>query len=813
MLTIREPIALKTVRPMQGIRPDMAERMQANYGLMNLSIRKEELLHITSQPAEIYFADSENFQILTNINNQNNQEIRLDVINNLMNRILVSQTENFTYQDTVYISTILRKLGIRDEKTFMKQVFDIQNEHKETNRLLHKYEKNQEILKQLIQSEEKQEKSEIRKQQELTIQNRRYFIHDEIFKRLETGKIYQDMRSFSKGYYHESRQIFPREMQVAEQTKAAQNFLLQNIKNEVTGQVTPLHYLHNNRYEYLQEITEELTLELEEQMSAAILLNLAEQSYMLRQTQVEENNHYWYSIARSFFQTAENTWKRYEANLVERKQFSTKMVQVLEQVNHAKHLEGDVISNIVEEYYSDLQKWKEENEIHQSFLTQKTLQENKNQEVHFSGGSYHLTEEEFQLNYLTEEENEEDSHENILTVEQLQKQLEIFNQRNYENYQKITQIEQQQKSLKDRKVNRRKARMDALRALENPNEVLMEYITTEYKDPVIEVQEKMGAQIYELLSEETKEIYRQFLNQNNSSKQTFLNYIMSHPQEKETQKEVIQVLEKIEKQEELLKTKQEEIESVKQLTFLNNINTKEKVQQQLILWKEIQNYPKIDVEDDIYIQNRTTEEVFTQENQLKHLKTELKSEKNIESLVTGETKEIENQQLTLWKEIQEISGEDTEDGEDLHSKTKEILHTKEIQFVELRENVEKQMKRQQNELAVVNVNAQKEIRRQQIEFVHKKEEQLINEELLEEIRTQSQKTIQNRETEETTMKNEREVHQVVQETVNKIQTNRVDNIEELVQQSVKRQLNQLSEQIYTKMEKKLQTERKRRGYF
>ena len=233
----------------------------------------------------------------------------------------------------------------------------------------------------------------------------------------------------------------------------------------------------------------------------------------------------------------------------------------------------------------------------------------------------------------------------------------------------------------------------------------------------------------------------------------------------------------------------------------------------MILWKEIQNYPKIDVEDDIYIQNRTTEEVFTQENQLKHLKTELKSEKNIESLVTGETKEIENQQLTLWKEIQEISGEDTEDGEDLHSKTKEILHTKEIQFVELRENVEKQMKRQQNELAVVNVNAQKEIRRQQIEFVHKKEEQLINEELLEEIRTQSQKTIQNRETEETTMKNEREVHQVVQEAVNRIQTNRVDNIEELVQQGVKRQLNQLSEQVYTKLEKKLQTERKRRGYF
>ena len=98
MLTIREPIKLKTGRPMQGIHQDMAERMQANYSLMNLSIRKEELLHITSQPAEIYFADSENFQVLTNINNQNQQEVRLEVINNLMNRILVAQTENFTYQ-------------------------------------------------------------------------------------------------------------------------------------------------------------------------------------------------------------------------------------------------------------------------------------------------------------------------------------------------------------------------------------------------------------------------------------------------------------------------------------------------------------------------------------------------------------------------------------------------------------------------------------------------------------------------------------------------------------------------------------------
>ena len=230
MLTIREPIQLKTSRPLQGIRQDMAARIEANYGLMNLAIRKEELLHITSQPAEIYFADSENFQVLTNINNENKQEIRLEVINNLMNRILVAQTENFTYQDTVYISNVLRKLGIRDEKTFMKQVFELQNEHKETNQLLKRYVRNQHVLRNLFKSDEKQEKSVGKEKEILTEKERRYYIHDAIFKRLNTGKIYQDMRQFSKTNLYETSQIHPTEMKIAEQTKVAESFLLQNIK-------------------------------------------------------------------------------------------------------------------------------------------------------------------------------------------------------------------------------------------------------------------------------------------------------------------------------------------------------------------------------------------------------------------------------------------------------------------------------------------------------------------------------------------------------------------------------------------------------
>ena len=1120
MLTIREPIKLKCGRPIQAMHQDMTARMQANYGLMNLSIRKEELLHITSQPAEIYLADSENFQILTNVNNQNNQEVRLEVINNLMNRIMVAQTENFTYQDTVYISSILRKLGIRDEKTFMKQVFALQNEHKETRQLLQKYESNQELLQQLLISEDTKKEGKIIHQEEITEQKLRYYIHDEIYHRLKTDKIYQDMRQFTKTYYHESNQIYPREMQVAEQTKQAQNLQLQNIKSEIIGKVTPLQYLSHNRYEYLQEITESMTLELEEQITAAILLNLAEQSYVLRQNQIEENSHYWYSIANSLFQTAENTWKRYETNLTERKHFSSEMQQVLEEVKEVKHLEGEIISNIVEEYYRNLQQWKDEHNVKQSFLMQKMIQQAEQPEVHFSGGSYHLTQEEFQLNFLNQEETQEET-ESFITTEQLQKQLELYNQKNYENYLKIKEIEKQQINVKDRKVNRRKAQIDALRALENPEEVLIEYLTAENEDPVAEAREKMNAQIYELFSEETKEIYRQYLAQNKSEHNTFLEQIMNQSQADEIREEVIQVLGQVEKQEEVVKTKKEVATTLQQQKLLVTQNVKEKVIQQLNLWKKIQEYPISDLEETIYLQSRAKEVFHTEETVLKHLKEEIEKENYLKSVVIGkitedtemqltllesvkeevltatpeteyiqsriqelillkdiqeskvdeapekehlqssvektfstqelrlkqlkdeleseeylkssitksinenaetqltllkdvreerviesqkteylqskakeefqtqevqfkhlkdeieaekylkstvnrtvdenieiqmtllkdiqegvvneipkteyiqsrmpeqtllpdipkgvvnETPEVEylqNQvekifstqelrlkqlkdelenekylkssitksinenvetqltllkdvreerviesqeteylqskakeefqiqevqfkhlkeeiesekrlesaivrkeneetQLTLLKDVQEIAEIDFPKRQYLQEEKEETFQTQKIQYTQLKENVEKQIKRQREEMTVVNAAVQKEVRRQQVEFVHKKEEQLVNEELLEEIREQSQKTVKTQQTEETTVQNNKEVHQVIQDSVNRIQTNRVEDIEQIVQQSVKRQLNHLSEQVYSKLEKKLETERKRRGYF
>ncbi len=665
MLTIRKPIELKIQQPIQTIHEDMAERLTANYELMRMPIRKEELLHITSQPPEIYFAEGDQIQMFSNFKQENQQNLRLDVINNLVNRIMVAQTDNFSYQDTVYISSVLRRLGIRDEKTFMKQVFALQNEHKETKQLLQKYETNQILLQNLFAQQEAQRQAEGKSSSSpVSVTENRYYLHEEIFKRLETRKIYQDMRDFSRDTRHLSRQIFRAELSIGEQAAMVQNFHLHELRQKIMGIESPIYYYHNNQYEFLQENLEEMSQTLEEQISAAILLNLTDQSYSLRQQQIEENNHYWYSLAGALFQTAENTWRRYESNLIENKRVSNQMLQLMEEVSEVKRQEGDVIQHITEEYQILQQRFAGDAMQQQTILQQNHI-EGKREEINLSGDIYHLTQEELQLQLLRQaEEGEEETAPEPVTAEQLQKQLEVFSQRNFENYRKLTEIEWQQPQRKEQKVDRKKAQQDALRALENPAEVLMEYLTTEIRDPVQEAQRQAEVQIYHLFSEETREIYRQFLQQNRSGETAFLQHIMEQPEEAELRQEV-----------------KETLHQVQQMEKLTELTTMQR----------------------------------------------------------------------------------------------------ELQF-------------------------------RQVDFVHKAEEQVISEELLETIRSRQQTTKKEEHTEERLLQQEQSTQTIVQDTVNRMQVNQIENIEELVQQSVRRQLGNLSERVYGKIEKKLAAERKRRGY-
>ena len=625
MLTIKSPIQLKCQVPMETLHKDFNQRIIGNYTILNSRLRKEELLYITTQTPEVYFAEGNNISILNDVNVQNNQEIKLDMINNLINRILVSKTDNLKYQDIVYISSTLRKLGITDVANFMKQVYKFQEETKENIRLINQYEQQKKIILNSIAQGDKILNLKESNIEEQKVYNFPYYLHEEIYERLDTGSIYEEIYKFSQGLEHNTKRVDSTEVALSEQVSIANNLNLNQLKKEVYDINEPINYYHANTYEMADEEENVSEEEQKAEISSAILLNLLDGIYSVRVKQIENNNHNWYMLASSLFQSAENTWKRYETYHRE-----------------GKKTYKSIYENVTENAgASDINTY-------QTYLSSDYVQHQESLKMEFL--------EEFGEEVVGPRETEK-------VTEYTKEQLDEINRRNIENLKKIQEIEQSRPQVRNVEINRERAQKDALKALESPQEVVMEYLKSDAGSAGENINSQIDAAVYNLFTEETKAIFNQYVQQKKGE--------MTLP-----------------------------------------------------------------------VMPSDTEKKQAQENlKLQHFMQQA---------------ELENSRV--------------------HTPSRHVTD-----------------------------------RKQNVDFVHKVEEQIITEELINTIRSQS---IDNHreETIERNVMNISTTERQINEAVNNIRVTKQENIEELVQLNVKKQLNQISDQVYGKIEKKLQTERKRRGY-
>ena len=202
----------------------------------------------------------------------------------------------------------MRQLGITNVQEFMKSVSLLQFEQKNNHKLLQLYEENKSLLKQIFREENLSKEKEIIEKE--NTEKDRYYLHELIYQRLTTGRVYEDVRNFWQSISENSTTYTRNEMRIAEQSEISQVFKLNNLKTEILQQNVPMYHQHTNQYEFIEN--EEIQQELQSRVTAAILLNLSEQAYFLRQQYIENRKHSWYSIANALFETAENTWKRFE---------------------------------------------------------------------------------------------------------------------------------------------------------------------------------------------------------------------------------------------------------------------------------------------------------------------------------------------------------------------------------------------------------------------------------------------------------------------------------------------------------------------
>ena len=109
----------------------------------------------------------------------------------------------------------------------------------------------------------------------------------------------------------------------------------------------------------------------------------------------------------------------------------------------------------------------------------------------------------------------------------------------------------------------------------------------------------------------------------------------------------------------------------------------------------------------------------------------------------------------------------------------------------------------------VRKETQKQIER--IELVHKQEETSIEEEVLEEIRGLHKTTrIENEQTTQQVIE-KNATQEIVNTRINEFQTRQNEELVRMMADKVQNQIGSISEQIYRKLEKRMDTERRRRG--
>lgn len=687
MLTIHTPIGLTVNPSILTINDNFTQRLTGNYQMIGSGLEPEDMLHFVSQPPEVYLTEGGMTALIDNKTIYENQNLKLDVINNVLNRILVADTYEMTYQDQVFIESVLKKMGVTDVQAFIRQVQNIRQESKNVSYLTDLYWSEKEVVSSLLEYRQMQAEQGIKpeKDEEEQQPENVLWLHQQIMNRLQTGALYQELRNYISTSSDHHQVISRSEMQIAEQTVTAQNILLNKLRNYTMMEEQPLVYHYINAYEMGDEInTYENSRQTMSQMVQAVLLNAIHQMYALRVDELMRQDNVWYQLAGTVYQAAENTFRRFET---------------YHNQNFLTGRDADVYSKNVQQY--------QKNEIQ---AIRQLLEEKQYSTAHYTEAGVMP---EQRLTYLQPEAEEAEPEELFIgqqpgqTVQNIQKtelhgqqiqslttqetllknQLEQINQNNIHNQQLLQQLNiQMGETAEPLRINRSKAREDALRMISEPEAVLMNYLESETR---VEQQETIQKQqLTQIFGEETIRIF--------------------------------ETLEKYQKSPQYTG-----------VTGLPGQGEARLMQDILLHEQELQ-------------------------TQLVHRTQEL----------TRETiHEVENNQL-------------------------------------LREYLPENIRQTRQEM-------QRRIER--VEMVYKQEENVLEEEMLEEIRGLHQTTRVQKEQVSEQIVEKNISHEVINTRINELQTRQNEELVQMITDKMQRQLGSISEQVYGKLEKRMDTERRRRG--
>ncbi len=311
MLTVKAPLEIKAKTSYLRDPESFYHRITGNYSLMETHVQEEDLLHIAATPPEIYVTEGQGISSVLShsVRNENNYN-KVEILNNVLNRIIVSADMDLTYQDRVFITDALYRLGIRDDRKFMDSFYRMATETRNTNNLINMYLAQGNDIKALVKAfETGREKEKVAQAEGSQTRNENY-LYNTVLNRLSTGAVYQIVSNFNRSVDY--NEIDKNEYSLSEQTYMAQNMLLSKMR-ERTG-VSPdnlnLFLINENTYEGDIEETAVDVTNVKNDITGAVMMDILKNIYHAGYEKFYLSNDMYYRFEDTFYKSSDQTISR-----------------------------------------------------------------------------------------------------------------------------------------------------------------------------------------------------------------------------------------------------------------------------------------------------------------------------------------------------------------------------------------------------------------------------------------------------------------------------------------------------------------------
>jgi len=198
MVVLKSPLALQSITPFPVYADQLGAKIRGNYQLIGTDITAEELLHMAMMAPELYIGiDSGVFHSNHLMENQ----IKLELVNQLLGRILLYGTPQFTYQDEVFVTSMLQKIGITDVQAFMHLIKIETDRNQLVTELLNQYFTwENELAQNMAAFTQQKEYGDTVNAFIKNTYDADLFLQDEIFKRIEAAECNNTVYDYNYNY-------------------------------------------------------------------------------------------------------------------------------------------------------------------------------------------------------------------------------------------------------------------------------------------------------------------------------------------------------------------------------------------------------------------------------------------------------------------------------------------------------------------------------------------------------------------------------------------------------------------------------------